>query len=58
VDEEQKMFISQKSSLLVEQSLAPVAAVFLKTSSIIANGSLIRGIAYAAAISEMVGATP
>jgi len=57
-DEEQKMFTSQKYSMLAEQSLAPVAAVFLKTSSIIANGSLMRGIAYAAAISAMVGAAP
>jgi hypothetical protein len=58
VDEEQKMFTSQKYSMFAEQSLALVAAVFLKTSSIIANGSLMRGIAYAAAISAMVGAAP
>ena len=52
------MFTSQKYSMFAEQSLALVAAVFLKTSSIIANGSLMRGSAVAAANPAMAEAAP
>jgi 2-succinyl-5-enolpyruvyl-6-hydroxy-3-cyclohexene-1-carboxylate synthase len=58
VEEEQKMFTFQKYSRPAERSLAFFAAVFRKTSSIIANGSLMRGSAVAAANPAMAEAAP
>jgi hypothetical protein len=58
VEEEQKMFTFQKYSRPAQRSLAFFAAVFRKTSSINANGSLMRDSAVAAANPAMAEAAP
>lgn len=52
------MFTSQKYSQAAERSLASFTAIFRKTSSIIPNGSLLGGTAYAAANPAMAEAVP
>ncbi|MCA3339266.1 MAG: hypothetical protein INF90_12145 [Roseomonas sp.] len=42
MDEEQKMFTSQKYSVPAARSIALIGGAFIKTSSIITNKSLLR----------------